>query len=430
MKKLFLIFLVTSIFFSSCTQTYRSIRYFTPDIDEFNAFPQEIIKSPEKKYRFNKSDSTAHIVLKTTNKDGVLNQTLLEDYLKTTSTTAFLIIKNDTIIFEKYYQGFKQSDITTLFSVTKSVTSLLIGIAIDEGYIKSVNDPVTNYLPELNDCDPNFKNLTIEHLLNFQAGFDFNESYVNPFAGMARLYYGNNQLKYLKKLKFKHNPGEVTDYNSATTAFLGLILESATHKSYAKYLEEKVWKPLGMQYDASISLDDKKHRSAKAYAGLNASAIDLAKIGRLYLNEGTWNGKQIVSKDWVVKSKTPMVEKNHIRTKYKGYQNQWYNKYYMIRDSLGSYNFKDTSSALNYAKQLGLSYYNVLERKNKKSEPYYNLYAYYPQFNALGILNQILFIDPERNIIMVRLGKDWDWKCDYDYIHLMYIKSQLYPKAN
>jgi len=277
MKKLFIVFLVTNLFLSSCTQTYRSIRFWTPDIDEFHAFPQEIIKSPEQKYHFFESDSSANIILKTTS-EGVSNQISLDDYLRTTSTTAFIIIKNDSIIFEKYYQGFQRSDITTLFSVTKSVTSLLTGIAIDEGYIESVNDPVTKYLPELNNCDPDFKNLTIEHLLNFQAGFDFNESYVNPFTGMARLYYGNHQLKYLKKLKFKHKPGEVSDYNSATTALLGHVLESATQKRYAQYLEEKVWKPLGMQFDASLSLDDKKHRSAKSYVGLNASAIDLAKL--------------------------------------------------------------------------------------------------------------------------------------------------------
>lgn len=429
MKTHSILLFVSLILLSSCSQVYRSIRYFKPDIDEMNAFPQQIIANPEKKFIFYESDSTEQIVLKNTI-NGVNNQILLEDYLKKTSTTAFLIIKNDTIIFEKYFQGYKRSDISTLFSVTKSVTSLLIGIAIDEGYIASVHDPVTKYLPELNNCDPTFKKLTIEHLLNFQAGFDYNESYVNPFSGMARLYYGNNQEKFLKKLKFKYQPGEVTNYNSATTAFLGLILEQATQQSYATYLEEKVWKTLGMQYDASLSLDDKKHRSAKAYAGLNASAIDLAKIGRLYLNEGNWNGKQIVSKDWVEKSRTPLIEDNHMRTKYKGYQNHWYNKYYLMFDTLGNYKFSDTTSAFNYAKNIGLKYYNVWESKNKKSETHYELYAYYPQFNALGILNQILYIDPERSIIMVRLGKDWDRKSDYGYIHLMYMISQLYPKTN
>lgn len=427
MKTHSILLFISLIILGSCSQVYRSIRYWTPDIDEQKAFPQEVIESPENKFSFYESDSTAKIRLKTT-VNGVSNQTFLDEYLENTSTTAFLIIKKDTIIFEKYYQGYKRSDISTLFSVTKSITSLLIGIAIDEGYITSVNDPVTKYLPELKDCDSTFKKLTIEHLLNFQAGFDYNESYVNPFAGMARLYYGNHQEKYLKKLKFKYQPGEVTDYNSATTAFLGLILEKATQQSYADYLEKKVWKPLGMQYDASLSLDDKKHRSAKTYAGLSASAIDLAKIGRLYLNNGNWNGTQIVSKDWVIKSKTPRIGERHFDKNYRGYQYHWYNKYYKIPDSLGNYYYKDTTSAFQNARNNNLKYYRIYENNNNESS--YILEAYYSQFNALGILNQILFIDPERNIIMVRLGKDWDRKSDYGYLHLMYIISQLYPKTN
>lgn len=257
MNKIYFLSLILLSVLCSCTQTYRSIRFWTPDINEFSAFPQDTIESPIGKFSFHKKDHSDTIILRIT-KSGIMNQISLDEYLENTSTTAFLIIKNDSIIFEKYYQGFQPSDITTLFSVSKSVTSLLIGIAIKEGLIASVHDPVTKYLPELNNSDSNFKKLSIEHLLNFQAGFDFNETYKNPFSGMARLYYGNNQEKYLKNLKFKYTPGEVTDYNSATTAFLGLILEKASQKSYADYLEEKVWKPLGMEYNASISLDDKK----------------------------------------------------------------------------------------------------------------------------------------------------------------------------
>ena len=424
MKK-YLLLLTAICILSSCTQIYRSIAYWTPDIDEYSAFPQDTIECGDSKYGFYFPEETnpGNVFLTLTSKTDTSKFTL-DEYLSKTSTTAFLIIRNDTVIFEKYYQGYNRSDISTLFSVTKSVTSLLIGIAVDEGYIESTNDPVTKYLPELDNYDPNFRNLTIEHLLNFQAGFDFNESYINPFSGMARLYYGNNQLKYLKKLKFIDNPGEVSDYNSATTAFLGLILERATQKSYAEYLEVKVWKPLGMEYNALVSLDGKKHRSAKAYAGLNATAIDLAKIGRLYLKEGSWNGNRIISKDWIVKSKTPNVEKEHIGYKYKGQQYQWYSKHYMIYDSLGNYKFADTADAFRYANYLNLDYYKVWKYNNKDGSVYYTLYAYYPDFYALGIMNQILYIDPESNLIMVRLGKDWDKNSDIGYTHLMHILAK------
>lgn len=413
MKKLLFFILTLLLSLASSCIVYREIRYLKPEIDEYNAFPQAKIQSGEDKFHFPVAIDTVISRLRWTRIiKGDTVRISIDEYLAKSNTTAYLIIKNDTIIYEKYYRGYDRSKISTFFSVTKSVTSLLVGIAVDEGYIKSVHDPVTDYVPEFKDGDPRFRQLTIEHLLNMRAGLRFTESYTHPFKGMARLFYGSNQLSFLKKLKFQYEPGEVYDYNSATTAILGIVLERAIKRPYAEYLEEKVWKPLGMEYDASMSLDDKKHRSAKSYQGLSATAIDLAKIGRLYMNGGNWNGVQIVSKEWVEKSITPNVAENHISgKKYRDYQYHWYSDerdWYERDSTTGAYLFNDSISALRFAEESAFKYYDVRKLENRDIPGHHWVVAdFSPTFYAFGIIDQILYVDPEKKIIMVRLGEKW-----------------------
>jgi CubicO group peptidase (beta-lactamase class C family) len=406
---------------------YRSVRYWTPDIDEYNAFPQAVIEAGEDRFLFPEGGKNTGIgSLKVTVKGR--EKLTVDEYLAKTRTTAFLLIHNDTILYEKYYRGYNRSQISTFFSTTKSITSLLTGIAVDEGHIKSVHDAVTDYLPELKARDPHFQRLTIEHLLNMQAGLKFNESYSNPFSGMAKLYYGNNQLAFIEHLKFECEPGTRYTYNSATTAILGLVLERATGTPYAKYLEDKVWHPLGMENNASISLDDKRHRSAKAYQGLNATAIDLAKIGRLYLNGGNWNGRQIVSKAWIDKSITPAVVPVEDWAKYKDQQYQWYSddrKCY-ITDSLGAYRFTDSIAARAFAEASDIPYYTVRKYADRRAGDYWVVCDLGPQFYTYGIMTQILYVDPEKKFILVRLGEDWATG-DYNVVALGNLMMRGYP---
>ncbi|MDR0543528.1 MAG: beta-lactamase family protein [Dysgonamonadaceae bacterium] len=395
---------------NSCT-AYRIARYGAPGIYEYPAFPQEKIDAGDDKFYFFHRKDTIDTSRK--NISIPANEHLsMDDFLKKSKTTAFLIIRNDTILYEKYDHPGYRDKISTFFSVTKSITSLLVGIAVDEGYIKNVNDPVTEYITELKTCDPLFQKLTIEHLLNMQAGLRFNESYTNPFGSMAKLFYGTNQTAFIKKLKFDKKPGEEYNYNSVTTAILGMVLERAVGRSYAEYLEAKVWKPLGMEYGASVSLDDAKNRSAKTYQGINATAIDLAKIGRLYLNGGNWNGKQIVSKEWIERSIMPCPEEDHLGKNYYGYQYQWYSNkdsYGFYPDSIGRYRFNDSISAVRFAEQSAFKYWNIRKYANRDNSGYHwAVFAYLPQFYAEGILGQILEVDTERKIIIVRLGrKNW-----------------------
>ena len=148
--------------------------------------------------------------------------------------------------------------------MAKSVISILIGIAIDDGLIKSVNEPITNYIPELKQSG--FEKVTIEHLLQMTSGLDFNESYVSPFSEASSYYYGTNLRKAILKLKLKREPEQEFEYTSGSPQILGLILERVIKKkTVTKDLEEKLWIPLGMEYEASWSLDSKKNGHLNDY---------------------------------------------------------------------------------------------------------------------------------------------------------------------
>ncbi len=296
MKRLFYL-IPFLLLLNACTILTREAIYRDADIDDYKIFPSYKFKENVQKYTFYAKQPSILDTMLFENVKGEKQN--LSELLLGTKTRQFIVIQNDSILFEWNCKACKRSDYSTLFSTSKSITSLLTGIAIDEGLIENVNDTITKYLPELLDKAPEYKELTIKQLLNMRGGLKFNESYSHPLAGMARLYYGRHQWGKLKRMKFAHKPGTWHEYQSAQTALLGIVVEKVTGENLGKYFEEKVWQPLQMVNKGSWSLDDKRHRSAKAYCGLNLSAIDLAKIGRLYLNKGKFKGKQIVSEDWI-----------------------------------------------------------------------------------------------------------------------------------
>ncbi len=325
----------------------------------------------------------------------------LTDYLdRATTTTSFVVIQRDSLVYEEYFEGYEPDDIATIFSVSKSVTSLLTGIAVDEGLIEDINDPVTKYVPEFLEGDPRFQRLTIRHLLDMRSGLDYKESYGNPFADMAKLYYGTNQLRQLTKLSFNHEPGTHHQYQSGTTAILGIVIERVTGMELGKYLEEKVWQPMGMEFPATWSLDDKRHRSAKSYSGLNTTARDLAKIGQLYLNGGSWYGKQIVSEEWVRQSVTPDMTND-------GYQFQWYGSTDTFETPEGETQYFPDSLSARAAVRDSMVTDATISRSSKYPGQYYVDYARGPYY-AQGILNQFIYVDPVRELVIVRQGRKWD----------------------
>ena len=338
-----ILFILLSV--SSC-KLGRFVIYNFADINDHKKFPSRTIEKPQESWTFATRDTLKPP--RNIAADGVDME--WREFLKEHKSVAFLLIKNDTIIVEDYLYDYDRASVVPSFSMAKSVVSILLGIAIEEGYIESVQDPVTKYLPEMRE---EFDQVTIEHLLQMTSGLDYNESYVNPFGDAATSYYGRNLTKMVNKSKLETEPGQRFSYVSGDTQILTNLLSSALgEQTVSGYLEEKLWKPLGMEYDASWSLD-RKEGLEKGFCCLNARAKDFAKIGRLYLNKGSWNGKQIVPESWVEMS--TMIDSSNGSADF--YQYQWW-----IRPG-------------------GNDYY------------------------ANGILGQYIYVNPELNIIAVRLGK-------------------------
>lgn len=339
----------------SACKVGRSVIYNFADINDHKKFPARTVENGSAKFIFPASEKgrlpkELHVKEKSYP---------FEKYLEDNKTLAFLVIQNDTIQYEKYWDNYDAASIVPSFSMAKAITSILIGCAIDDKLIRSVSEPVTNYIPELKENG--FDNVTIEHLLQMTSGVKFNEGYSNPFGDVATFYYGTNLRKAINKMKLKSEPGKQFEYVSGNTQLLGLVLERALKdKTITAYLEEKIWKPLEMEYDASWSLDRKKDGLEKTFCCINARARDYAKIGRLYLNKGNWNGKQIVSEEWVTQS--TKIDTTNGSVGY--YQYQWW-----------------------LPTQTG-------------------------DFMAQGILGQYIYVNPDKNLIIVRLGKkegkaDW-----------------------
>jgi CubicO group peptidase (beta-lactamase class C family) len=189
----------------------------------------------------------------------------------------------------------------TSFSVAKSFDSALVGIAIEEGFITGVDDPITDYLPELAERDPGFARITIRHLLRMASGLDYDEMGWALFNGDDPLttYHPDQREISLSNTEIVDDPGEYFQYNKYHPQLLGMILERATGMSVTEYTQTRLWDPIGMEYDGAWALDSDESGFEKMEAGLNARAIDYAKLGQLYLDRGTWDDEPIVPEAWV-----------------------------------------------------------------------------------------------------------------------------------
>lgn len=353
MKKLLLL-LFLPLFLGSC-HVGRFFVWNFADSKDYKKFASQTIQKSDTPFRFHELVGKPTIALPTkiTLKNKVYS---FEEALDHEGTLAFLVIRNDSILYEKYFDAYTPESIVPSFSVAKSFTSALVGIAIAEGYIKSVQEPITQYLTDLDK--EKFGNVTIEHALDMRTGILYKEQYFNPFGDVAKYYYGRNLKKYINKQNIKSPPDQKFEYISLNTQILGLIVEKATGKPLGEYLQEKIWKPLGMEHDATWSIDSKKHNTVKAFCCLNARARDFAKFGRLYLKNGNWNGKQILPEEWVRKSTTFEKPKNGYIYTY-----QWWHM-----------------------------------TENEKP---------LPDYYAEGILGQFIYVNPTNNTIIVRLGKKY-----------------------
>ncbi|RKE98901.1 serine hydrolase domain-containing protein [Ichthyenterobacterium magnum] len=251
---------------------------------------------------------------------------------KENGTIAYVIIKNDSIWFENYYDGFNETSKTNSFSMAKSITSALLGKAIMQGFIKSLDQPISDFYPEYS-----YAKTTVGDLSSMASGLDWVEHYTSPFSVTARANYDDDLAETILNQKIVETPGVEFKYLSGSTSLLGMIIQKATGKPLAQYLSESFWKPLGATEDALWQLDDEENRLAKAFTSISSNAKDFARFGKLYKDHGKWNGKQLLDSAFVAKSITPRFPENPIY----GY-GFWIKKiddkqFFMMRGHLGQY---------------------------------------------------------------------------------------------
>src|SRR5436190_17083719 len=219
-------------------------------------------------------------------------------------TVAVLVIKNDSLLYEKYWDGYSDSSLSNSFSMAKSITSLLIGAAIKEGKIKSVDEPVGNYLPGFKEGMA--AELKIKDLLTMSSGSNWDESYANPLSVTTEIYYGTDAYKTATSVSIVQPPGKTHVYKSGDTQLLGLIVEKATGKSLSAYASEKLWQPIGAEHSALWSTDHEGGHP-KAYCCFNSNARDFARLGQLMLDSGRWAGQEIIPMDYYKQSIKPCM---------------------------------------------------------------------------------------------------------------------------
>ena len=298
------LYLAKMAFISLRYSTGYMVREYFMDLgnaDDYLTLPARELTASPVPFRFAVDTSKETLVQETFQSGAKIKD--LDAFLEDTGTWAFMIIQNDTILYERYFKGYQHDSLVTSFSVAKSFDSALIGIAIEEGYIKSVNDPITDYIPELVERDSRFGDIQIRDLLMMASGLRYNDNSI-LLAQDDNLTYGFDDLRHLAltETEVVEQPGTTFVYNNYNPLLLGLIIERATGRSVTAYLQEKIWDPIGMEYGGSWSLDSEESGFEKMESGINARPVDFAKFGRLYLNGGNWNGTQVVPAGWVTAS--------------------------------------------------------------------------------------------------------------------------------
>lgn len=223
----------------------------------------------------------------------------LDGFLERRSTRAFVVLHHGRVVYERYFNGGSREELETSFSVAKSFVSTLIGIAIEEGAIRGLNEPVTRRLPELEERDPRFARISIRDLLSMSSGLRYEEDGM-PWSDDTVTYYGADLRDVaLENTEVDQDPGLGFHYNNFNPLLLGLILERATEMPVADYMETRLWRLMGAEADGSWSLDSEDSGFEKMESGVNARARDLARYGLLMLRQGRAHGRRVVSPGWV-----------------------------------------------------------------------------------------------------------------------------------
>lgn len=223
-------------------------------------------------------------------------------YVDSLRTVAFLVIQHDSVVYEEYRDGWNDTLTSNLYSATKSIVSLLVGVALDEGKIGSLDDPIGKYIPAFAEGEKG--KVTIRHLLTMSGGLSWDESYSSLFSVTTHGYYGNDLYELATGLEAVDEPGRQFSYRSGDTQLLAFVVEAATGVSLSDYAEEKLWRPMQACRDA-YWLVDKEGGDEKAFCCFHTTARDVARFARLMLREGNWNGRQLVSQAYMREAMSP-----------------------------------------------------------------------------------------------------------------------------
>lgn len=259
----------------------------------------------------------------------------LETYHQETGTVAFLIIKNDSLLYEKYYDGYGPSSKSNSFSMVKSIVSGLLGKAIDDGFINSIDQPVRDFIPELKG--PYGDQVTVGDLATMSSGQLWEENYYGALSVTTESYFTEDLRSLILRQPITEKPAQSFDYKSGTTQLLGMVIEKATGQTLSGYFYDSFWHPMGAEKEAYWQLDSSGSAMEKAYCCLASNARDFARYGKLIKNHGRWNGAQILDSTYVARSVQPRFDQD---SEY-GY-GWWLERYkdqqvYMMRGHLGQY---------------------------------------------------------------------------------------------
>jgi len=360
-----LIFKSETLYLFDLVKTISKTKRTVADITDYKFFDNINIPKSE-----NPQTWPLHEDFNNTKSTDILNKT--NDRL---GTVAFLIIKNDSLWYEKYYDGYSEKSYSNSFSIAKSIVTAVLGRAIDEGYIKGLDQKVGDFIPEYKKGLA--ANLTVGDLSSMSSGMKWTEDYKNVFGVTARAYVGSESLvELIKSRPIIREPGQSFKYLSGDTQLLAMTIEKATGKKLSSLVYNWFWNPIGAENNALWQIDNLKSNNEKAYCCFNSNARDFAKFGKLFKDYGYWNGKQLLDSSFVKKATTKRFEKS---------------PHYGYGFWLGSYK--------------GMKY-----------------------FSMRGHLGQYVMVFPKENIIIVRLGKTNDKKTEADIIpqdQLIYIEEAI-----
>jgi CubicO group peptidase (beta-lactamase class C family) len=303
-----------------------------------------------------------------------------EATLERNGTVAFIILQRGQVVFERYYNGHQRDGWVTSFSVAKSVVSLLLGQAIADGQVKSVDDPLTRYVPELLQRDERFARVRLRDLLQMRSGIAFQEDYRSPFSDAGTFYLTPDLKSAVRGLRIEVEPDTRFQYSSGDTQLLGLVIERATGRPLATTLQQALWQPMGAEFPASWSMDSAEGGVTKAFCCLNARAIDFARLGQLMLDGGQRDGRQLIPAGWIADS---LAVRQHAG----GDPNTRANLQRPARNAAAFYTWQWRHSAT----------------RSATTETGWQPTA---DFFAQGFHGQYIYVAPEKQMVIVRFGRD------------------------